>query len=125
MIPYRLWPENVEIYTAGQTRAVAAGISNQVVGNRAKEVKVETADWTGPVTDYDNAASYGNASAYRADVAHAMGTPRAVPVAMHTHDGYIRRILIDPLSIDEDTTRIWILADQAPPYDIIVTFVAG
>ena len=116
------YPDNVPILSESGVYAVANAVVSGAFNDRVKTVTVETADWTGPDTSYDDAASYGSANAFYADVEHNMKNFFACPIKLKGADGYIRGILIDPLTIDQDTTRIWIFAEQAPPYDVQVLF---
>ena len=119
-----LFPNRNRIYDIEGTNQAARSAANDILDSHVKTVLIETADWTGPDTNYTNAASFGNANAFYADVVHAMNSPIATPISIKGDDQFIRKILIDPLTIDLDTTRVWIFAEQAPPYDVLVLFVA-
>ncbi|KKM20022.1 hypothetical protein LCGC14_1649740 [marine sediment metagenome] len=122
-IPIYSFPDYILILSASNVRLAAAQIANELLNGRIKNVTVETADWAGPVTDYDNAAAYNNANAFKVDVIHGMNSDMAHPIAYKGPDNFIRRVLLDPQTVDLDTTTVWILAEQAPPYDVQLLFV--
>ena len=118
-----LFPNRNRVYDIEGTHQVARAVANDIADSHTKTILLETADWSGPDTSYTNAAEFGNAPAFFADVKHKMNNPIATPISIKGDDAFIRKILIDPLTIDLDTTRVWIFAERAPPYDVLVLFV--
>ena len=117
------WPDEQQILSKdgvyGAARETASGLLEQHI----KIITVVTADWTGPVTDYPRAAAVGNIPAWRADVNHGMNSGLAFPTHGKGSDEFIAPNFLIVETIDQDNTRVWILSNQAPPYDVQLLFV--
>lgn len=119
-----LFPNRERVYTTDGTDSVARGAANDIVNGIRKIITVETADWSAvQTTGWPHASDVPGAQAVYADVVHDMNSDMAYPVVIKGDGDFLISTVLHVETIDSNTTRVWILAAQAPPYDVVMLFL--